>query len=152
MKECGGCTLCCYFMAITEFDSPEYSYCKNCVPNVGCAIWKDRPNVCRNTDCVWLKEEQIPDIFRPDRCGVMFELPSQSSVYVGHVDPDNPEVWNSPELSIFIKKINESGHSVVICTSNKSKTFYSLSKGDTIDNVKKELLRSIKFHKDRGLI
>jgi hypothetical protein len=99
-----------------------------------------------------LKQPQIPESFRPDRCGVMFELPSFSRVYIGHVDPSRPDVWKSPQVQVFIQKIKQAGHSVVICTSDKSKTFYSLSEGDTIENVKADLVNCAQKHIAQGLM
>lgn len=152
MRECGQCTWCCFFMGVPNFNSPEYSYCPKCKPNKGCTIWKVRPDVCKNTSCVWLKQSQIPDSFRPDRIGVMFELPSASRVYVAHVDPKRPNAWKEGPAQVFIKKIKEAGHSVVVCTKDKSQTFYSLCEGDTLKNVQRQLLNSIQFHQAQGLM
>lgn len=151
MKSCGGCTLCCYFMGVPIFDSPEYSYCPNCDQNKGCKIWETRPDICRNTSCVWFVEPDIPIKYRPDQCGFMFERPPHSDLYVGHVDPARHEVWNSRELAIFVEKIKQTGHSVVLCSFDQSQTIYSLAKGDTIERVKKDLLECVRFHRSKEI-
>jgi hypothetical protein len=139
-------------MKIVEMNSKEYSYCEKCDPGVGCSIWEKRPDVCRNTNCVWVVEEQIPNTFRPDKVGVMFERPSKCNVYIGHVDPDRVDVWHSPHLAVFVDKINQAGFSVVLCTEKSGENFFSLAPGDNIDRVKAELQSCYNSHKERGLV
>jgi len=113
-RECGSCTLCCKMLYVKDYNSPIGKYCKNCNPNQGCKIHEERKEICRTFDCLWIKQTQIPESYRPDRCHFLFELPSHSLVYFGHVDTDYPETFNSEKLKNIIKKINEAGHSVVL--------------------------------------
>lgn len=45
--------------------------CRHIVPT-GCAIYEDRPEVCRSFQCGWIQAPNLPDALRPDRCGVLF--------------------------------------------------------------------------------
>jgi hypothetical protein len=42
--------------------------------DVGCAIYLERPAVCRRFQCAWLQAPNLPAGLRPDRCGVLFAM------------------------------------------------------------------------------
>ena len=146
--ECGECTLCCFFANVPDYDSPEYEYCRHCNKNEGCSNYENRNDICRDFKCFWLKHPEIPDEFRPDKCGVMFEVPYGSDVCIGHVDPDNPDAINSKEIAVFVKKLTEFGHSVVFYTSPKQ---YKLAKDDTIERVKHSIKTAIRLQSNPRL-
>lgn len=85
--ECDGCTLCCKLFKIPWMDSPEGDYCKECEPNIGCKIWENRPEKCRPFECVYYKIKDISTDFRPDKCGIVFEMATDKIVY-GTLDID----------------------------------------------------------------
>lgn len=114
MKECGNCTWCCFFLDVPDYNSPVNEYCSNCEPNVGCKIHDIRNKICREFECLWKLEKQIPDSLRPDRCGVVFEPPNGCRTFVGYVDPDNHENWKKPEVQILIQKLVDLNHPVAI--------------------------------------
>lgn len=75
MRECGECSVCCYVGAVEPI-SPAYSHCPYLVDGAHrCGIYNepDRPAVCHEYQCAWLKgigrEED-----RPDRIGAVFGL------------------------------------------------------------------------------
>src|SRR5512137_468959 len=108
MRDCGTCTWCCYFTAIPE--SPANNLCPFCIIGKGCSIYETRGEGCRLFGCLWWRQTQIPELLRPDRCGVMFELPAYCHTYIGYVDPGNSEAFKKPEVSVLIRKITEAGH------------------------------------------
>jgi hypothetical protein len=114
MKECGECTWCCFFCDIPEYDSPVNQYCRNCDVGHGCKIYEDRKGVCKDFECFWKLEALIPDYLRPDKCGVMFEVPNNCKTFVGYVDPNNYERWKEQRVQILIQKIIDINHPVVI--------------------------------------
>ena len=69
MRTCGSCTLCCKVMEIKELEKPMNKWCDFCDRGVGCKIYPTRPSECRTFDCLWLKDENFPDEFRPQRSG-----------------------------------------------------------------------------------
>lgn len=40
----------------------------------GCAIYSERPPVCRRFRCAWLQETSLSELLRPDRCGVLLAV------------------------------------------------------------------------------
>lgn len=140
-------------MRVVEFESPEFSYCPNCDPGgVGCKIYETRPEVCRVTNCLWMNQDVVPADLRPDRCGVMFEIPPFSLVYVGYVDPKRPDAWKDPAPQLLIQKIKDAGNSVVILSKDKKKTYFSLTAGDTIERVRADLRNCVAKNLERGVI
>ena len=70
-RQCGECSLCCKTNRIDELESPAGQWCKHCTPGDGCGLHIDRPQVCRNFECLWLGGMFDEDM-RPDRIGVLF--------------------------------------------------------------------------------
>lgn len=75
-KTCGECSVCCTSLLI---DTPELAKkagvdCKNLSPDRGCAIYIDRPSVCRSWKCGWLQVASIPQRLRPDKSKVLIKI------------------------------------------------------------------------------
>ena len=116
MKDCGECNWCCFFPAGKGLNKPRNSWCKHCEVGVGCAIYDDRPESCLTYQCVWLQDQVMPDDLRPDRCGVMFEIPHGMNTIAGLVDPDRPNAWKAKRVRQLIGKFQEAGYPVLIRT------------------------------------
>lgn len=56
----------------------------------------------------------MPDEFRPDRCGVMFEMPYGTKTIIGLVDPWRPNAWKTRRMKQLITKFNKAGYPVMI--------------------------------------
>ena len=74
-RSCGDCSACCITLGI---DVPELRKqpgvpCQHLVGG-GCGIYQTRPTLCREYYCLWRLLVELPDMVRPDRCGVMFSL------------------------------------------------------------------------------
>ena len=67
-RKCGECRVCCFVFPL--LDKPERCWCRH-VTGEGCGCYEDRPAVCRNYRCAYLKEKAFPDSWRPDRSGVI---------------------------------------------------------------------------------
>jgi hypothetical protein len=70
-KRCGDCQECCVALSIEEIDKPAGTPCSHQCAG-GCAIYKARPQACRDYKCVWLQTNMEMDL-RPDKCGVILE-------------------------------------------------------------------------------
>lgn len=76
---CGSCTLCCTVMKVTaETVKPAHVRCEHCESH-GCAIYDERPLVCREFKCLWLASQQTPELslgqaLRPDRARVVLDI------------------------------------------------------------------------------
>ena len=113
-RQCGSCTLCCKMLYVPDYDSKIGEYCKHCLPNTGCSIHETKKEICRTFDCLWIKQPQIPDSYRPDKCHVLFEMVPHSLVYWGHIDPEHGDADKTDHIQQIIKKINQAGHAVVM--------------------------------------
>ncbi len=72
-RECGSCTACCTVMAVQELAKPARRACDH-VSGVGCTVHSDRPESCREFNCVWLRGGIVGDeATRPDELGVCFD-------------------------------------------------------------------------------
>ncbi len=69
-RACGTCTACCHGLAIDELDKPGFQTCAH-VCDAGCAIYEQRPDCCRDFQCLWL-QGHLGEDDRPDRIGVIF--------------------------------------------------------------------------------
>src|SRR5262245_33293733 len=76
-KSCGGCSLCCKVLLIQPFspagfrkwplNKPHGVWCTDCQPGVGCRIYDDRPDECREFLCWWLVEPRLGPEWKPDK-------------------------------------------------------------------------------------
>jgi hypothetical protein len=74
-RACGECQVCCI---TPQIDTPEIRKtsgvaCRN-LTGAGCAIHATRPAVCQGFYCGWRILEDLPNDWRPDRCGVLVLL------------------------------------------------------------------------------
>lgn len=76
-RECGECRACCVVLGFearageAPFAKPAGEPCPHLI-QIGCAIYDERPAVCRRFQCGWIQADNLPDELRPDRCGVLF--------------------------------------------------------------------------------
>lgn len=73
MRECGGCTECCYIIGVSTLDKGANEACPHAVEGVGCGIYETRPDACRTWDCGWLWE-LIPEHLKPSKIGAVLSM------------------------------------------------------------------------------
>jgi len=66
MRECGGCTQCCYLVGVPELEKSDSEQCLHCDEGWGCAVYEKRPQSCQDFNCLWLTEF-IPEHLKPDK-------------------------------------------------------------------------------------
>jgi hypothetical protein len=96
-KSCGSCTECCRMMAVPELYKPAWVYCGSCAQGVGCKVYPDRPQTCRDFSCGWLLAPNMGPHLRPDRCHVILYQPDPDTI-VALCDPDRPDAWRAPDV------------------------------------------------------
>lgn len=90
-RSCTTCTLCCRLPEIEEFSKPANVWCTHCVEGTGCAIYSDRPKLCRDFLCLWMLNEQLGPEWEPAKTHMMvYRQGPQMTVLV---DPAFPEAW-----------------------------------------------------------
>lgn len=90
--------MCCKVLDIEEFDKPAGQLCSHCELGAGCRIYSRRPDVCRDYECLWLAERELPPIFKPDRVGALLMEDADSDEYQAVCDPARPMAWRNPIL------------------------------------------------------
>jgi hypothetical protein len=88
-------------MAVPELYKPAWSLCHNCALGVGCKIYPDRPQSCRDFLCGWLMSAQMGPDLKPDKCHIVFFQPD-SRTMVANCDPDWPDAWRAPNVIAFL--------------------------------------------------
>lgn len=72
-RSCGECYKCCVGLGITELKKYPDQPCRHLDgrnPTARCSIYDDRPDVCRNFQCLW-RDGHLEDQDRPDKSGVL---------------------------------------------------------------------------------
>jgi len=70
-RPCGDCQICCEVMAVAPLSKPPATRCPH-QSTGGCAIYAERPPVCRGFACSWaVGDPLLPKRARPDLSGVM---------------------------------------------------------------------------------
>jgi hypothetical protein len=69
MRTCGDCTFCCKALGVdaATFYKPPNQWCPHCEIGKGCKIYDERPGVCQEFVCEWIRNEDIPEAWRPDK-------------------------------------------------------------------------------------
>jgi hypothetical protein len=92
-RSCGDCTLCCKVYNMPELEKSAGQWCRHCVPGQGCGIHDTRPEVCRAFFCLWIRDDTLPDYWKPNRSKmVLSPFPGNGFIYV-QVDPGQPKAW-----------------------------------------------------------
>lgn len=90
-RSCGACTLCCRLPEISAFSKEANEWCSHCIPERGCAIYAERPSLCREFLCLWLTEPDLAADFDPIVSNMM--IYRQGPQITVLVDPDVPDTW-----------------------------------------------------------
>lgn len=86
-RKCGSCSVCCTSLRIEEPSLKKLADvpCHNLRTQGGCAIYNDRPQVCRNWYCGWRIMKIGPEM-RPDRSGVLIRFEGESVCFQPVID------------------------------------------------------------------
>ena len=112
-KACGPCTMCCSALEIAELKKPAGPLCGNCRLASGCAVYPNRPQVCRDFECEWLTRRDLPRRLRPDQVGVILMEDADSDEYRAVCAPDRPMAWRQAQVFAHLVATAKSGRVVV---------------------------------------
>lgn len=113
-SRCGGCTLCCDLLEVKLLGKSANAACSHCTSGDGCAIWDQRPSVCRRYICLWHANPKFPDALRPDRCGALFEPVRDEKIVIVNVDLTRPHAWRLGVVDSMIRRFLAAGTAVVV--------------------------------------
>ncbi|WP_155499911.1 YkgJ family cysteine cluster protein [Pseudomonas protegens] len=83
-RSCGSCSACCVSLRINtaELKKPADVSCKNLAEQGGCTIYDERPEVCRNWQCGWLRIDSFKERLRPDKSNVLIRIEHDNAHYL----------------------------------------------------------------------
>jgi hypothetical protein len=91
-------------MAVPELDKPAGQWCVHCVKAQGCAIHDERPQSCRDFDCLWRLDPALADDLRPDRTKVVLVMNGDGTSIVARCDPADPLAWRREPIYSTLKR------------------------------------------------
>ena len=103
-KTCGSCTKCCKVMGIAEIKKRAWEECSHVVAGIGCNIYSERPNSCRQFICGWLLDPNMGPDLKPENCHVVFYQRGGNHI-VGTCDADYPDAWRKPNVIAFLHRL-----------------------------------------------
>jgi hypothetical protein len=105
-RSCGSCTLCCRLPEIDAFSKPANVQCSNCIEGRGCAIYQNRPQLCRDFLCLWMISDGLSEEWHPSHSHMMIYAQGQQITIL--VDPTHPDAWRQePYLSQLRRWAND---------------------------------------------
>ena len=120
-RSCDGCMLCCRLPDIDELDKPANAACRHCLQSGGCAIYDQRPALCRDFHCLWRTAAGLDDRWHPNRSGMM--IYRQGPQLTVLVDPDREAEWEDGpyrrQLEAWAADAEESGGYVIVFTGDR---------------------------------
>jgi uncharacterized cysteine cluster protein YcgN (CxxCxxCC family) len=137
-NQCDGCTLCCKVPYVSELKKPVNTLCVHCQLNVGCKIYKARPQSCRDYTCLYITDNLSKDL-KPNECHVVFEKLKNAPVFLALIDPDFPDSLDNPVVTNQIFKLLREHFSIVTTVGQGSTKNIILAE----DTTKEEVWRHI---------
>jgi hypothetical protein len=117
-KVCGDCKLCCKVYPMPIFNKPDKVWCQHAVGS-GCGIYDQRPLICRDFVCVWLKSN-LPEKYRPDKCGVIVRIAAElNGHYIYVVSESYDGAWLRKHAEELISILKESGGICIIVNGDR---------------------------------
>lgn len=90
LRQCGSCNGCCDILEVAAVAKPVNQLCKHWEDGKGCAIYSQRPQMCRSFSCAWLQGHFNDDWF-PEQARMVVHF-SQGALNVA-VDPAYGDRW-----------------------------------------------------------
>jgi hypothetical protein len=136
-RECGDCSYCCKLPMIAVLDKPADVWCTHCKPGFqGCTIYADRPQVCADFRCEWLREPDLPDVWRPTTSKMVLSVTAGSAtrkILNIAVDPGTPKRWRERKYYARIKQMAVVGMTrgdVIVRVSSGARSWIILPDSD----------------------
>jgi hypothetical protein len=109
-RSCGSCSLCCRLLDVPEIGKPEDDWCQHCRPgHGGCAIYDQRPAICRGFACQWLISNVLDDAWFPAKAKIVVDIYDSPEggmpLLRFHVDPRFPNRWREEPYYSKIKQL-----------------------------------------------
>jgi Fe-S-cluster containining protein len=123
-RSCGGCTMCCKVLGITELQKPVGTWCPHCDIGKGCKIYSNRPEECRTFFCLWLVDARFSEAWKPDRSKMVLTTGQEGNSVEIRCDPGSPTAWRAKEYHDEIIRMAEAAEphdgSLYVIIGNKN--------------------------------
>ena len=117
-RECGKCNLCCKLLRISEIKKPPGRSCDHAKCGKGWAIYDNRPQSCRDFNCLWL-QGAWPEALKPNKTKVVPGTTADRSSVILYVDSDTPSAYRSPEMIKVLDKLLNAGPVFVVLRKSR---------------------------------
>ena len=112
-RSCGSCSMCCYLPSfeVGEWKKPKNKWCQHCSGH-SCNIYADRPELCREFECMWLMCNMLDDHWYPKKSKIIVVTSSTGngdSTLVFHVHDKYPLRWREEPYYSDIKRLATHG-------------------------------------------
>lgn len=121
-NHCGGCTMCCNVLGITELKKPGGVWCVHCAIGQGCKVYDIRPQSCHDYACVWLTSHTTsnggrwPIEMRPDHNHVVMTLNPDGQTISIHPQNGYWDAWRNSLTIQVIEHMLRAGMRVIVNT------------------------------------
>jgi hypothetical protein len=107
-RSCGTCSLCCKVFDVPPVNNkPAGKWCDHCKPGRGCAIWTDRPAMCRDYHCHWHYDLSLGAEWRPDVAKFILSR-EPGGIWLSIVaDMAQPNAWRREPYHAKLRKLAE---------------------------------------------
>lgn len=112
-NECGDCSLCCKLLGIKELDKPKLQWCSHCSPGNGCKIYQDRPQSCREFECMWLMGQWHED-FKPSKVRAFFWRPADHPFGAIQCEVDPDRNWRGGTIEVLARNLSKQGYHIMV--------------------------------------
>lgn len=90
--------MCCKLPLIPVLEKPAGQWCVNCTIGVGCTIYDERPQMCRDFFCQWIENPSMADYWKPEISKIIMTVFPGTGFLYAQVDPARPDAWKTPKL------------------------------------------------------
>lgn len=94
-------------MAIETLAKPAGTWCPQCKPGRGCAIYTARPHECAGFSCLWLVNDDLDQCWKPSRSKLVLTT-SEDGIEI-RCDPGSPNAWRREPYASEIRAWAEEG-------------------------------------------
>lgn len=105
--------MCCSALEIDHFKKPMGVMCEFCVKGGGCQTYSTRPQVCRDFECDWMMERDLPATLRPDKVGTILMEDPDNEDYQAVCEPTKPMAWRHPLVFKHLVTQAKAGRTVI---------------------------------------
>ena len=97
--------MCCKLLAIEELRKPMGVWCASVLKGRGCSAYAQRPHACRAFECLWLRNDELPDYWKPDRSKMIVAGDETGTLISIIVDSGHDDAWTKAPFYSDIKAI-----------------------------------------------